>query len=81
MAENWEPSFAGSLPHAVPVPIWTGLVRWVFVPSPSWPLEFKPHAWSVPSPPIATVWELPQAGTDFSVRRRLAFPFCITTAS
>src|SRR6476659_1536220 len=50
----------------VAVPIWVGVVRLVVVPSPSCPKELYPHAHSVPSMRVATVWSSPVA-TDVQV--------------
>ena len=44
--------------HVVAVPIWTGRLRSVVVPSPSCPSLFSPHAHSVPSERTASVWEV-----------------------
>ncbi len=40
---------------------WTGLERWVIVPSPSWPLRFSPQAQTVPSLLSATLKKRPPA--------------------
>ena len=52
--------------QVVAVPIWTGAVRWMLVPSPSWPDALEPQAHSVPSERIAAVCRAP-ALTDFQV--------------
>ena len=44
-------------------PIWTGLVRLVVVPSPTWPSPLSPHPQSVPSLRMPSEWLPPAAAT------------------
>ena len=58
MARLWDDP-AETATQFVAVPICTGLVLSMSVPSPSCPLALDPHAQSVPSVFVAMVWKPP----------------------